>query len=76
MYSIKIKPFLKMDMKTTMWYLRYIWEKTHPIHSFNMVERVSKQFSAGEALEAIFADEDSEDENFDCGSNIEYVPNS
>ena len=25
---------------------------------------------------AIFADEDSEDENFDCGSDTEYVPNS
>ena len=34
------------------------------------------RFGAGEAVEAIFADEDSEDENFDCRSDIEYVPNS
>ena len=40
-----------------------------------MAERLSKRFGA-EALEAIFADEDSEDENFDCGPDIEYVPNS
>ena len=44
-----------------MWYLTYIWEKTHPLHSFNMTGRVSKKFSAGEALEAIFADEDSKE---------------
>ena len=41
-----------------------------------MAGRVSKWFSAGEALEAIFTDKDSEDKNFDCGSDIEYVPNS
>ena len=63
-------------MKITTWYLIYIWEKTHPLHSFNMAERISNRFSAGEALEDIFADEDSEDENFNCGSDIEYVLNS
>ena len=63
-------------MKTTMWYMTYMWEKTHPLNSFNMAERVGKKLSAGGALEAIFAGEDSEDENFDEGSDIEYVPNS
>ena len=57
-------------MKTT------IWEKTHPIHSFNMAGRVSKRFRAGEALEAVFAEEDIEDKNFDYGSDIEYVCSS
>ena len=41
-----------------------------------MTERGSKKYTAGEALEAIFADEDSGDENFDCGSDVEYVPDS
>ena len=41
-----------------------------------MAERRSKKNTAGEALEAIFADEGSGDENFDCGSDVEYVPDS
>ena len=41
-----------------------------------MAGMVSKRFSAREALEAIFADEDREDEKLDCGSDTEYVPNS
>ena len=41
-----------------------------------MAERGSKKYTAGEALEAIFADEDSGDENFDCGSDVEYVLDS
>ena len=41
-----------------------------------MAERGSKKYTAGEALEAIFADEDSGDKNFDCGSDVEYVPDS
>ena len=27
----------------------------------------------GEALEAVFADKDSDNENFDCGSDVEFV---
>ena len=41
-----------------------------------MAGKVSKRLSAGGAPEAIFADKESEDENFDCGSDIEYVLNS
>ena len=35
-----------------------------------------KRYTAGEALEAIFNDEDSLDEQFDCGSDVEIVPDS
>ena len=41
-----------------------------------MAGKESKRFRAGEALEAIFADEDNEDENCDSGSDIEYIPSS
>ena len=41
-----------------------------------MAERESKKYTAGEALEATFADGDSRDENFDCGLDVEYVPGS
>ena len=41
-----------------------------------MAEGRKKRFSAGEVLEAIFADRDSNDEDFDCGSDIEIVPDS
>ena len=50
-----------------------IIEGAHPLQSFNMAERVSKKYTAGEAT---FDDEDSGDENFDCGSDVEYVPDS
>ena len=33
-------------------------------------------FSVGEAIEAIFADQDSDNDNFDCGSDVEYCPDS
>ena len=36
----------------------------------------SKKYTTREALEAIVADEDIGDENFDCGSVVEYVPDS
>ena len=32
--------------------------------------------SAGEAIETIFADEDSNDENFDCGYDLDIIPDS
>ena len=41
-----------------------------------MAEGRKKRFSAGEVLEAIFADRDSNDEDFDCHSDIEIVPDS
>ena len=47
-----------------------------PPYSFIMAERGRKRFSAEEVLEVIFADEDSSNENFDCGSDVECVPNS
>ena len=36
-------------------------------YNFMMTEGNKKRFSAGEVTEAIFTDEDSNDENFDCG---------
>ena len=50
--------------------------KETPPSQLQYGRKVNKRFSAGKALEAIFVDEDSEDENFDCGSDIEYVSNS
>ena len=41
-----------------------------------MADRGRKLFSVGEAIEAIFADQDSDNDNFDCGSDIEYCPDS
>ena len=41
-----------------------------------MTEGRKKRFSAGEVLEAIFADTDSNDEDFDCGSDVEIIPDS
>ena len=41
-----------------------------------MTEGRKKRFSAGEVLEAIFADTDSNDEDFDCGSDVEITPDS
>ena len=36
-------------------------------NSINMTEGNKKRFSAGEVIEAIFIDENSNDEDFDCG---------
>ena len=41
---------------------------------FNMAEK--KLYSVGEAIEAIFTDQDSDNDNFDCGSDVEYCPDS
>ena len=41
-----------------------------------MADKYNKRYSAGEVLEAIFNDEDSLDEQFDCGSDVEMVPDS
>ena len=41
-----------------------------------MAEKGKKCFSAGEVLEAIFQDQDSHDEQFYCGSDIEMVEDS
>ena len=41
-----------------------------------MAEWRGKRYSAGEAIEAIFADEESNDETFDCGYNLDIIPNS
>ena len=45
-------------------------------HSFNMGDRDSKLYSVGGAFEAIFTDQDSGSDNFDCGSYVEYCPES
>ena len=47
-----------------------------PPCSFNMAEETRKRLSAEEAIEAIFADEDSNDEDFNYGSDIDFVPDS
>ena len=41
-----------------------------------MAERGRKRYTVGEVLEAVFADKDSDNENFDCGSDVEFVHNS
>ena len=41
-----------------------------------MADRSKKRFSGREVLEAIFNDEDSHDEQFDCGSDAEIIPDS
>ena len=41
-----------------------------------MVEERGKRYSAGEAIEANFADEDINDENFDCGYDLDIIHNS
>ena len=41
-----------------------------------MADRGRKLFSVGEAIEAIFADQDSDNDNFDCRSDVEYCPDS
>ena len=41
-----------------------------------MADRGRKLFSAGEAVEAIFTDQDSDNDNFDCVSDVEYCPDS
>ena len=37
-----------------------------------MADRGRKLYSVGEAIEAIFTDQDSDNDNFDCGSDVEY----
>ena len=41
-----------------------------------MAEGRGKRYSAGEAIEAIFADEDSNDETFDWGYDLDIIPDS
>ena len=41
-----------------------------------MADRGRKLFSVGEATEAIFTDQVSDNDNFDCGSDVEYCPDS
>ena len=39
-----------------------------------MADIERKLHSVGEAIEAIFADQDSDNDKFDCGSDVEYCP--
>ena len=39
-------------------------------YSFKMEEGSKKRFSAGEVIETIFTEGGSNDDNFDCGSNM------
>ena len=41
-----------------------------------MADRERKLYSVGEAIEAIFTDQDSANDNFDCRSDVEYCPDS
>ena len=41
-----------------------------------MADRGRKLFSVGEAIEAIFTDQDSDNDKFDCESDVEYCPDS
>ena len=41
-----------------------------------MAEGRGNRYSAGEAIEAIFVDEDSNDETFDCGYDLDIISDS
>lgn len=41
-----------------------------------MAARGRRNYTAAEALKLVFADEDSDNANFDCGSDQECVPDS
>ena len=41
-----------------------------------MAEGRGKRYSAAEALEAIFVDEDSNDQTFDCGYDLDIISDS
>ena len=41
-----------------------------------MAEGTGKRYSMREVIEAIFADEDSNDESFDCGYDLDIIPDS
>ena len=41
-----------------------------------MADIERKLYSDGEAIEAICTDQDSDNDNFDCGSDVEYCPDS
>ena len=41
-----------------------------------MAHRGRKLYSIVEAIEAIFTDQGSDNDKFDCGSDVEYCPNS
>ena len=41
-----------------------------------MAEGRGKRYSAGEDIDAMFADEDSNDESFDCGYDLDIIPDS
>ena len=41
-----------------------------------MADRGRKLFSVGEAIEAISTYQDSDNDNFDCGLDVEYCPDS
>ena len=41
-----------------------------------MAEGRGKRYSTGEAIESIFADEDSNDESSDCGYDLDIIPDS
>ena len=41
-----------------------------------MAEGGKKRFSTSEAIELIFADQDSNDEDIDCGSDLDFIGES
>lgn len=41
-----------------------------------MADRGRKKLTTGEAIEAIFADQDSDNDQFDCGSDVEDILHS
>ena len=41
-----------------------------------LADRGRKLYSVGETIEAIFTDQDSDNDNFDCGPDVEYCPDS
>ena len=41
-----------------------------------MADKAKKKYSTAEVLEAIFDDQDSLDDQFDCGSDVEIMPDT
>ena len=41
-----------------------------------MADGRRKRYSTGEAIEAVFADEDNNDESFDCRYDLDIIPDS
>ena len=79
MQNFNLNYILKMGTPPTKFWGTYSQctksKEDTPPHSFIMADRGRKRFTAGQVLEAIFTDQDSDNENYDCGSDTESIVN-